>query len=71
MSGNTREGAELGGLPGAGTGIGTGTVSRSTQPCTVLYSGFSFFILQMAVVLCLRHHSRAFVIAQHSCFTCI
>jgi hypothetical protein len=36
MSGNTREGAELGGLPGTGSGISTGIVSRSFQPCTVL-----------------------------------
>jgi hypothetical protein len=36
MSGNTREGAELGGPPGTGSGIGTGIVLHSTQPCTVL-----------------------------------
>ncbi len=43
MSGNTREGAELGGLPGIGIGIGigTGVVARSSHPCVELR--FFFF----------------------------
>jgi hypothetical protein len=73
MSGNTREGAELGGLPGIGIGTGMPVVPRSSHPCTHVS-----FIAQMAAVFHhnqhrIKHHMgrRALEIAQRFCSTCI